>query len=190
MLQIPLYCTGCSACVSVCPEKCILMKDTGDGFLVPIIESKKCIQCNQCRKVCPVLSELSKSKYTYAFAAKNKNDIERKRSTSGGIFSLLAGYVLNMNGVVFGAAYDNNFSVNHISIITGSSLPALQGAKYTQSTIGSVYVEIEKSLKSGKYVLFSGTPCQCEGLKSFLGKEYDNLIRADAICYGVLSLKV
>ena len=190
MLQIPLYCTGCSACVSVCPKKCISMKNAGDGVPFPKIENEKCILCNRCEKVCPVLGKLRKGKYAHVYAAKNKNEIERKESTSGGIFSLLAEYVLDMNGVVFGAAYDNNFSVKHIAVTASSSLSMLQGAKYTQSTIGTVYVEIEKLLKSGKYVLFSGTPCQGEGLKSFLGKEYDNLITVDIICHGVPSPKV
>lgn len=190
MFRIPINCTGCHACVSICPKKYILMKDAGEGFLFPIIDTEKCIHCNQCERVCPILQDESQSSNTQTFAIKSKEEDERRKSTSGGVFPLLAEQVLDKEGVVFGAAYDENFAVKHIAVTDRTKLPLLQGAKYVQSTIGNCFIEAEKELKSGRHVLFSGTPCQCAGLKSFLKKDYANLITVDLICHGVPSPKL
>lgn len=190
MLQIPFNCTGCHACASICPKNCIQMQETGEGFLFPVIDTAKCIQCSRCEKVCPVLQTLKGDQHTLAFAVKSKNSAEREISTSGGVFPLLAEWTLNKGGIVFGAAYDEDFAVRHVAVADRKMLCLLQGAKYTQSVIGTSFREAEKELKSGRQVLFSGTPCQCAGLKSYLGKEYDNLLLVDLICHGVLSPKV
>ena len=190
MFQIPLTCTGCHACASICPKECIVMKDTGEGFLFPVVDLESCVQCGRCEKVCPVLHEQKKSTHTQAFAMKSKDEDERRNSTSGGVFSLIAKQVIDAGGIVYGAAYDDNFSVRHISIEDDGRLTFLQGAKYVQSVIGTTFMEIEKELKRGRQVLFSGTPCQCVALKAFLGKEYDNLLTVDLICHGVSSPKV
>ena len=190
MFQIPLTCTGCHACASICPKECIVMKDAGEGFLFPVIDLESCVQCGRCEKVCPVLHEQKKSIHTQAFAMKNKDEDERRRSTSGGVFSLIAKQIIDAGGIVYGAAYDENFSVRHISVEDDGRLTFLQGAKYAQSIIGTTFVDVESELKRGREVLFSGTPCQCAGLKAFLGTEYDNLITVDLICHGVPSPKV
>lgn len=190
MLQIPFNCTGCHACASICPKNCIQMQETGEGFLFPVIDTAKCIQCSRCEKVCPVLQTLKGDQHTLAFAVKSKNSAEREISTSGGVFPLLAEWTLNKGGIVFGAAYDEDFAVRHVAVADRKMLCLLQGAKYTQSVIGTSFREAEKELKSGRQVLFSGTPCQCAGLKSYLGKEYDNLLLVDLICHGVPSPKV
>lgn len=190
MFQIPSNCTGCHACVVVCPSKCIDMKDTGEGFLFPVINKEGCICCNHCESVCPVLHMPDKSHHTRAFAIKSKDEKEREKSTSGGVFPLLAKQVLGASGIVYGVAYDRNFMASHISINDSENLSFLQGAKYVQSTVGKIFLEAKDQLKNGRRVLFSGTPCQCAGLKSFLGKDYDNLILVDLICHGVPSPKV
>lgn len=190
MLQIPFNCTGCHACASICPKNCIQMQETGEGFPFPVIDTAKCIQCSRCEKVCPVLQTLKGDQHTLAFAVKSKNSAEREISTSGGVFPLLAEWTLNKGGIVFGAAYDEDFAVRHVAVADRKMLCLLQGAKYTQSVIGTSFREAEKELKSGRQVLFSGTPCQCAGLKSYLGKEYDNLLLVDLICHGVPSPKV
>lgn len=190
MFQIPSTCTGCHACASICPKECIIMKDTGEGFLFPVIDLESCVQCGRCEKVCPVLHEQKKSMHTQAFAMKSRDENERKNSTSGGVFSLIAKQVIDAGGIVYGAAYDEKFSVRHIPVVDNSGLAFLQGAKYVQSVIGTTFMEIEKELKRGRQVLFSGTPCQCAGLKSVLGKEYDDLLTVDLICHGVPSPKV
>lgn len=190
MFQIPLNCTGCQACVSICPKNCISMVTSGDGFRLPDISIENCVQCGECEKVCPVLHTQIVSTNTLALAIKNRNEKDRKDSTSGGVFPLLAELVLNRNGAVFGAMYDENFDVKHVSITDYNKISLLQGAKYTQSIVGEALGEVKKELESGCHVLFSGTPCQCAGLKTFLGKEYDNLITVDIICHGVPSPKV
>ena len=190
MLQIPSNCTGCHACVSICPQKCIVMEDTVEGFKFPVLNIAECIQCHQCEDVCPILHEQEKSQHTQAYAMKNRNEAERKYSTSGGVFPLLAEYVLDHGGIVFGAAYDENLEVRHIAVSDRSKLFLLQGAKYVQSIIGTAFIEVEKELKAGRSVLFSGTPCQCAGLKLFLGKSYNNLLLVDLICHGIPSPKV
>lgn len=183
-------CTGCQACASICPKNCISMVTAGDGFRFPDISIENCVQCGKCEKVCPVLHTQIVSTNTLAFAIKNRNEKERKDSTSGGIFSLLAKFVLNQNGIVFGAAYSENFEVKHVAITDSNHLSLLQGAKYTQSIAGNAFEEAKKELETGRTVLFSGTPCQCAGLKSFLGKAYDNLLTVDLICHGIPSPKV
>lgn len=190
MLRVPFNCTGCYACVSVCPKKCIVMKEDRAGFLFPMINTTECIRCNLCDKVCSVIHAQEQSMHTQAYAIKNRNDQERQDSTSGGIFSLLAKSVIDRNGIVFGAAYCDDFKVRHLAITDVQELSRLRGAKYTQSIIGDSLKRTEIALKSGRQVLFSGTPCQCSGLRAFLGKEYDNLLLVDLICHGVPSPKV
>lgn len=190
MFQIPLNCTGCHACVNICPAKCIIMKKAETGFLTPEIDRSSCINCGQCEKVCPVVHIPEISTQTVAYAMKNRNQNERSKSTSGGIFPLFAEYVLNRGGVIFGAAYESIYSVRHIKVCDRKDLSSLQGAKYVQSIIDTSLLEVKSELMSGHLVLFSGTPCQCAGLKSFLGKPYENLITVDIICHGVPSPKV
>lgn len=190
MFQIPLSCTGCYACVNICLAKCIKMKQSETGFHTPKIDQALCINCGQCEKVCPVIHMPELSTRTVAYAMKNRDQHERSKSTSGGIFPLLAEYVLDREGVIFGAVHDSDFSVRHIKVCERKDLSLLQGAKYVQSVIGTAFLEVKRELVSGRIVLFSGTPCQCAGLRSFLGKLYENLITVDIICHGVPSPKV
>ena len=190
MLQVSKACTGCHVCMNICPKNCISMKDNGEGFLYPHIDMDKCIDCGRCESVCPVINEPELSRQTLAFAIKSRNDSERTKSTSGGIFPILAKYILNQGGIVLGAAYDENFVVHHILVENKEQLHLLQGAKYSQSRLDDVFSKIKEILQTGRKVLFSGTPCQCAGLKKYLGKEYDNLVTTDLICHGVPSPKV
>lgn len=190
MLQIPLNCTGCYSCVNICPKDCITMKQAETGFFIPEISQSMCINCGQCEKACPVIHMPEVSIETAAYAIKNRNEEVRIESTSGGVFSLLAEYVMERGGAVLGAAYDSDFIVCHIAVFDKEELSFLQGAKYVQSKIGTCFEEIRKELDAGYPILFSGTPCQCMGLKSYLRKEYDNLVTADIVCHGVPSPKV
>ena len=184
-------CTGCAACANICPKGCITMTPDGEGFLRPVIDETICIDCGRCRMVCPVLREVpAPTEDTVAYAAIHQNEQVRYHSTSGGIFSLLGQWVLDQKGAVFGAAYDESFEVVHFKVENPEDLSALRGAKYAQSRLGDTYREAQKALQTGRYVLFSGTPCQIGGLKAFLGKEYEKLILVDLICHGVPSPKV
>ena len=182
-------CTGCSACVNACPVKCIEMEENADGFHFPVIMDKSaCISCGTCREVCPVQRNIGEeAEEPKAYAAFSKDEDLRMRSSSGGIFSELAAEVLKLGGAVYGAAYNENFEINHLCVEKQEDLWKLRGAKYAESKLGDIFSKTEETLREGKKVLFTGTPCQIAGLKSFLRKEYDNLLLVDFICHGVPS---
>lgn len=183
-------CCGCYACCNICPKNAIEMIEDDNGFKYPKVDKEKCINCNLCEKVCPILSQTKvENKIKVAYACINKNVKERLNSSSGGIFSLLAKNILNKNGIVFGAMFNNEWDVVHGYIETYEDIDKLQGSKYVQSTIGNSYKKVKEFLEKDRYVLFTGTPCQIEGLKNFLGKEYEKLITQDVICHGVPSPK-
>lgn len=182
-------CVGCYACFNICPNSCIDMKQDEEGFAYPVIDDDKCTYCGLCLNRCPVISIRKKNINIEVFGCINKNENTRKHSSSGGIFALLADSTLTNDGVVFGASFDNQFNVKHSSS-NEVTIKELQGSKYVQSNIESKYYEIENLLKDKKQVLFTGTPCQVAGLKSYLNKSYNNLICVDFICHGVGSPKI
>ncbi|MBQ7633319.1 MAG: Coenzyme F420 hydrogenase/dehydrogenase, beta subunit C-terminal domain [Alphaproteobacteria bacterium] len=180
-------CCGCGACANKCGVKAITMKENDEGFLYPVIDEDTCINCGQCLNVCPVLnSEFDNTKNPECYAVMASDEI-REKSSSGGMFTLLAEHILNKSGVVCGAAFDEKWNVHHIIIDNADDLDKLRGSKYVQSDTEKCYSEIEKLLKGGKEVLFSGTPCQVAGLNTFLGKKYDNLLTVDILCHGAPS---
>lgn len=179
-------CVGCGLCKKICPKDAIVWKTDKDGFKIPQIDLKKCIHCDLCRKTCPVLNEKKKTDFTpICYAAKNKDSEIQKQSTSGGVFSLFADYILKNGGIVYGA-WENNFKVKHIRIDRKEDLYKIRGSKYIQSNLEEVLPLIEKDLKENKKVLFSGTPCQVAAINK-LAKDHKNLITISVICHGVLS---
>lgn len=184
-------CNGCYGCFSICPKKCISMQRDNEGFEYPKVDQSKCIDCGLCENVCPVINtpKIEKSK-TMAYACKNRNLEERKESSSGGIFYSLCKQVINNGGVVFGAAFDENFNVYHTYAETLDDCVKFRGSKYVQSKIGDSYIKVRGFLEDGKVVLFSGTQCQIKGLNLYLRKKYDNLITVDIVCHGVPSPKI
>ena len=181
-------CCGCYACYNICPKECITMESDSEGFWYPKIDKNKCIDCNLCEKVCPIINKFNSSLYEEkSYAVFNKNEKIRLESSSGGIFSILAEYVINNHGSVYGAAFDEEFNVKHIKINNLQDIKLLRGSKYVQSKIEDVFKFIKSDLKNDKLVLFTGTPCQVAGLKSFLQKKYNNLILMDIVCHGVPS---
>ena len=183
-------CTGCGACMDICPHQAISMKENAEGFLYPEIDSSKCIGCGLCDKVCPAnnpKSDNAADPVCYAAAAHNSLRLE---SSSGAVFPLLAEQVLSENGVVCGAAFEDNIHLKHILISDLKDLKKLKGSKYLQSDTRHIFSAIKDLLEKGKYVLFSGTPCQVAGLNLFLRKKYDTLITVDVICHGTPSPKV
>ena len=184
-------CCGCSACYSVCPKNAISMVRDEEGFLYPKVDKDKCINCGLCKKVCPILNKQKFNDYEQkAFLFQNKNEDIRKSSTSGGFFTAIGEYIINHGGVVYGACFDKNFIVNHESATTIEELSKFRKSKYVQSNQNNVFKEIKSLLNSGKLVCYSGTPCQVAGLKSYLMKDYDNLILVDIMCHSVPSPKV
>lgn len=178
------------ACISVCPKSCIMVEQNNEGFLYPVIKNDTCIKCNACRRICPIIDKPDSNKLSLAYAAYNKNDQSRYMCSSGGIFALLAMSILEKNGVVYGAAFNEILSVKHISAKTEEELNKLFGSKYVQSNTLGIYSDVKKELDLGKNVLFSGTPCQISGLKNYLQKDYENLYLTDIICHGVPSPKL
>lgn len=189
-------CCGCSACAQICPQNCISMPENEEGFWIPDIDVSKCVNCGLCEKVCPVInskSETPNDNYIpdKVYAAYNKNESVRLTSSSGGIFIVLAEYTLKNGGIVFGAKLSEDCrSVYHCSAEDYEDVLKFSGSKYVQSDINGTYKDVKLYLESGRLVLFSGTPCQIEGLLCFLQKKYVNLICMDFICHGVPSPKV
>lgn len=184
-------CCGCYACYNACPKQCIDMIDDEEGFVYPRVNKNLCIDCNICIKSCPMINGIKKDLFDKkAFAGYNKDLNTRLKSSSGGFFSIIASQVLQQGGIVFGASFDERFNVKHIKINTLNDLYKLRGSKYIQSDINSVYSDVKYFLEQDKRVLFSGSPCQVEGLFSFLQKKYDNLITQDFVCHGVPSKQI
>lgn len=180
-------CCGCGACVQRCPKSCISMKEDNEGFWYPMVAKNECIDCGLCEQVCPVINQAEKREPIEVYAAKHKNEQVRFDSSSGGVFTAIAECVIDEGGVVFGAKFDKDWSVMHGYTETKAELADFRGSKYVQTKIGESYKNAEAFLKTGRKVLFSGTPCQIAGLKLFLRKEYDNLLTVDFICHGVPS---
>jgi len=184
------HCSGCSACANGCPVGAISMKPDEYGFLFPTVDESKCINCGLCDNVCPFIKPNDKHLCVAAYAMQATDDDMLKASASGGVFASLAKEIIAQGGMVAGCTLehicDGGFEVKHIIIHSTSDLYKLQGSKYVQSSIGETYVKVKECLNRGIKVLFSGTPCQVDGLKSFLGNtDYPNLLTVDIICHGV-----
>lgn len=185
-------CTGCAACVNVCPKDCIELKEDSSGFSYPFVDMEKCIECDLCIKKCPVLF-FDKNKKNEAkpqiYAAQTRNSELRFESTSGGIFTELAKQILEQGGKVCGAAYNDRNLVEHILVSDKSGLNKIRQSKYIQSEINTIYRQIKEKLKYDKPVAFCGAPCQVAGLYNYLGKRPENLFTFDFICRGMNSPK-
>lgn len=187
-------CCGCTACFSICPESCITMCSDAEGFLYPVVETDACIKCRLCEKVCPLYPMNGYTHNTTAnimvYAVKHQKEDVRVCSSSGGAFTAISDYVLKGGGVVYGAAFDASFKVEHRKAETSAERDAFRKSKYVQSDLKNTFTEIQSFLKVGRSVLFTGTPCQVAGLKVFLRKDYGHLITCDLVCHGVPSPKM
>jgi coenzyme F420-reducing hydrogenase beta subunit len=180
------------ACYNICPKNAIEMKADEEGFWYPKIHRDKCIDCHLCRNACPSINNCKNSESSISpkvYAAYSLNEETRIKSTSGGLFSELASLVLDHQGYVAGAIYNEKHQVEHYIAKTKEELIKLRQSKYVQSDMGSVYKEIKNLLQADKLVLFCGTPCQNAGLTCFLGEKYEKLILCDFICRGNASPK-
>lgn len=182
-------CCGCSACANKCAKDAILMVPNKEGFLHPVVEPEKCVECGMCEKVCPALDTANSTLdfNPFAIILQHKDERIRYQSTSGGAFTAIAEEVINKGGFVFGAAFSSDLKVRHIGVSTKEELSKFRNSKYVQSEIGDCYKVVKKHLSDGKKVCFSGTPCQINGLYKFLGRDYDNLITVDVVCKSVPS---
>lgn len=177
-------CCACGACLNICPMDAVSMEEDDCGFRYPKIDESRCVRCGRCKAVCAFQHTDVPNSPVATFAAVARDRELASRSASGGIFAALAKKIAAQGGVVFGAAMEPDFSVCHRAC-EQDSLAVLQGSKYTQSDTALTFREAKAALEQGKTVLYSGTPCQIDGLKSFLGRDYTNLLTADIICHGV-----
>lgn len=182
-------CTGCGACFNICPVNAISMQPNSEGFLYPTIDENKCTNCGLCHKTCPIINPKYNEKPSNCYAVMADTEI-RLKSSSGGIFTLLANYILEHNGYVCGAAWNKDWNVEHIIINSKKDLHKLQCSKYVQSNTKNIYSEIKNLLNNNCLVLFTGTPCQVAGLYSFLKKDYQNLYTMDFVCHGVPNAQI
>ena len=181
-------CCGCTACKNVCPVNAIEMKEDENGFLYPIVDKEKCIKCSKCKKVCPIINKQNfYNDKPCAYLFQNKDENIRKNSTSGGFSTAIGKYVINKHGIVYGATFNDKWVVEHKRIEKIENLNEIRRSKYVQSKLNDIFFQVKKDLENKKIVCFCGTPCQVAGLKSFLNKEFENLITIDFVCRAVPS---
>lgn len=183
------HCTGCSACYNSCVCDAITMQQDKEGFLVPVVDEVKCVDCGLCVKKCPVINKPTfKETSKNVYAAYNLSKEQHQKSASGGLFSAFANYFYALeNGVVCASAFDSKLRLQFSISAEKEDLKKFRGSKYVQSEVGSIYKEIKKLLIANKEVFFLGTPCQVAGLRAYIGKEYQNLFTVDLVCHGVPS---
>lgn len=182
-------CSGCTACAAICPENCITMNRDEEGFLYPTVNENMCIECHACERICPILNPKKEEQIKQeGYVVQNKDDVVLRESTAGGVYTALAKYVLSKNGVAYGVEFTKENLAHHIFVENTEELYKFRNSKYVQSTVGEeTFKTVKRFLNQGRLVVFSGTPCQIEGLKSYLMKNYDNLITMDVVCRAVPS---
>ena len=185
-------CCGCAACFAICPCKAISLHRDGEGFLRPVVDSTRCCRCGKCKASCPVLnSGPSPVAPMIVYAARSLDAGYRDISSSGGVFPLLAEEILSRGGSVYGAAMAfPSLQVKHVRVETKKELQPVLGSKYVQSDMSAVFSNLATDVRSGKQVLFSGTPCQVAAVRSFLKQQPENLWLVDVACHGVSSPSV
>lgn len=181
-------CNGCEICTKVCKFDAIKMVEDSEGFYYPKIDEKKCKNCGACKRICSNFNDSKNESDIYLARVKDKEAL--LNSSSGGMFYVLAKYVIEKGGEVFGVEYGENLKVQHNHYSTMSECQKFSGSKYVRSDLGSSFEDAKKYLDEGKYVLFTGTSCQCNALKIFLGKDYEKLILCDILCHANPSQKI
>lgn len=183
-------CSGCEACINICPKQCIKMERDEEGFLYPTIDLTFCIKCNLCREICPIKKDNKFNIESRIFAVYHKNKKIHMESSSGGAFTAFAEKIIKKEGIVYASCFDELNLVKLKRIEKIKDLSYARKSKYVQSEMGKVHIQILNDLNLGKNVLFVGTPCQCDSIKNFLKMKnvnIDKLYLIDIICHGVAS---
>lgn len=192
MIQIKnkAHCCGCTACATACPRGCITMEKDAEGFLYPRVDTTRCTDCGLCQKVCPMDKGMSPEAMPLdSYVGRDKRAGVLGRGTSGGIYTAIMEYVLGLGGVVYGAVTGEDRVVRHVRVEspTDGNFVKIPGSKYVRSDIVGIYALVKEDLAAGRTVVFSGTPCQVAGLKTFLGKDDSQLLTVDIVCHGTPS---
>lgn len=175
-------------CAAICPSSAIQMQADSHGFLHPVVDAGKCTDCGLCARKCSVSTPPQVSAHTDILTGYAKDETLLSSSSSGAIFPVLAAEIIRQGGIVLGAAFDTNLNVVHTTAETLPELTALCSSKYVQSRIpANCYLQVKKALAAGRWVYFSGMPCQVAALKSYLDREYETLITQDTACHSVPS---
>lgn len=191
MKNLPIdKCVGCELCKQVCPKKCINMIKNEEGFYYPKVNTDICIKCGLCEKKCPILKETTKNNNLEVYAAYTKDIESLNKSSSGGIFYEIAKHIIKNKGVVYGVTFNREDYAYYTRVDSINELNKILGSKYIQAKVNETYKKIKEDLIKNNKVLFCGTPCQVAALKSYLGKEYSNLLTLDFICTGVPSISI
>lgn len=180
-------CCGCDACADICPTGAIRMVSDDEGFRYPQVDKEKCINCKRCMQICPVKNAVQGNSEIRCFGVQTKDNALRYASSSGGMFPILAEYIFQRQGVVYGAAFNEDMEVVHKEAWNPEELEALKKTKYVQSNLAGIYRSVQERLKEDRWVLFCGTPCQAHALRLFLKRPYPKLIVAALVCYGAPS---
>lgn len=186
-------CCGCTSCLAACPSGAISYDADPEGFLYPSIIQGRCIDCGLCQKVCPVFGHMPESVYLgeqAVYALHTREESTWMQASSGGVFEVLSRYILEKQGVVYGVGYNEDLRVRHGRASNIKEMLVFRGAKYVQSDLRGIFGNVRSDLESRREVLFSGAPCQVEGLRKFLRKPFPNLLTVDLICHGVPSPKI
>lgn len=188
------HCTGCGACIEACPQLAVVKIRDRYKFVYPSIDPQRCTDCGKCDEVCPLRGQpdtpsdgLGRDFPPLYYAGKARDKATLSNSHAGGLFFLLGKHVIAQEGVVYGCAFDENFHPRHIRASTLDELEEMRGIKPVQSDTDGTFSSVRSDLESGMTVLFAGTPCQCDGLRHFLGRHCDKLILVDMLCGGVTS---
>lgn len=181
-------CCGCQACGDICNRKAISFKIDEEGIWYPVVDKDTCVECGLCEKVCPIINRVTcatNALTPQCYVLQALDSYDRFQSASGAAYSLLARAVFEQGGIVAGHVWDGQFGVKGFVSGEEKDLELLRGTKYLQSNVEGLYLAVGDYLKKGRLVLFSGTPCQNAAMRSFLEKDYDNLIMTDFVCMGI-----
>lgn len=179
--SIKTECSGCRACVEICPRKCIKMIKDEEGFVYPLIDENSCVNCHRCENVCPQKKCIYNEIKDAVVGVHTKEEVFK--SASGGAFWALCQILMPQGYVVAGVQWDNNFKVVHNIAYTQDEAQAFRKSKYVMSDTNGIYSKVKKILKDGHKVMFTGSPCEVAACKQYIG-DNENLLLVDLICHG------